>query len=211
MSNSHIVRRGDSLGKISRISGVSVARLKEINHLTSDKIIIGQIIYFSEASKSVIAKKISRGKNRIDQAGLELIKDFEKLSLKSYRDIGGTLTIGYGHTGSDVGRWTRISERKANSLLLEDVSATERAVADAIKVKTTQNQFNAMVSLAFNVGASNFRQSTLLKLHNKRHFTSAKKEFIKWSLVGKKRSKGLLIRRKKEATLYSTRSTKYVN
>jgi lysozyme len=210
-SKYHTVRRGENLTKISKISGVSIGRLKEINHLTSDKVVVGQTIYFSEASKSSVSRNFHRGKNKIDKNGLDLIKDFEKLSLKSYRDSGGTLTVGYGHTGSDVGRWTRVSKRKAEKLLLEDVSATERAVADAIKVKTTQNQFNAMVSLAFNVGVSNFRQSTLLKLHNKRSFSRAKQEFVKWSKVGGKTSQGLLIRRRKEATLYGTPSKKYVN
>ena len=211
-STSHYtVRRGDTLTKISKNSRVSVAKLKEINHLTSDKLVVGQRIYFNEASKSHSIGRISRGKNRIDSKGLQLIKDFEKLSLKSYRDSGGVWTVGYGHTGPDVGRWTRVSKRKANSLLEEDVSATERAVADAIQVKTTQNQFNAMVSLAFNVGVTNFRQSTLLRLHNKRAFTSASREFTKWSKVNGRTSKGLLIRREKEAKLYRTKTNIYVN
>jgi lysozyme len=210
-SNFYTVRRGDTLTEISKNSRVSVGRLKEINHLTNDKLAIGQKIYFTEASKINHSTSRSRGKNRIDSNGINLIKDFEKLSLKSYRDSGGTWTVGYGHTGPDVGRWTRVSKRKANRLLEEDVSATERAVADALRVKTTQNQFNAMVSLAFNVGVTNFKQSTLLRLHNKKAFSSASREFIKWSKVNGKTSQGLLIRRRREANIYKTKTNKYVN
>ncbi|MCK5779400.1 MAG: glycoside hydrolase family protein [Psychrilyobacter sp.] len=208
----HTVRRGENLTKISKNSGVSISELKDINHLTSDKIVVGQVIYFKKAKNNNKLLEVTHlGGPRLDHEGIEMIKRFEQLRTKSYQDSGGVWTIGYGHTGDDVGRWTRISEKRAIELLEDDVSATERGVEKVLKVKTTQHKFNAMVSLAFNVGVSNFRQSTLLKLHNKGQFTKASYEFKKWSKVKGKTNKGLLKRRAIEAKIYQTQSENYIN
>lgn len=104
---------------------------------------------------------------KTSENGVELIKRFEGLELEAYQDIAGIWTIGYGHTGSDVQPGMKISERDAEELLRRDLKPREQAVEGAVKVPLNQNEFDALVSFVYNVGASAFRGSTALKRLNK--------------------------------------------
>ncbi len=104
---------------------------------------------------------------RTSENGVELIKRFEGLELEAYQDIAGIWTIGYGHTGADVQPGMKISERDAEELLRRDLKPREQAVDGAVKVPLNQNEFDALVSFVYNVGASAFRGSTALKRLNK--------------------------------------------
>lgn len=104
---------------------------------------------------------------RTSPSGIELIKRFEGLELEAYQDIAGIWTIGYGHTGPDVEPGMRISERDAEELLKRDLKPREQAVDGAVKVSLNQNEFDALVSFVYNVGAAAFRGSTALKRLNR--------------------------------------------
>ncbi|MCB2112610.1 MAG: lysozyme [Parvularculaceae bacterium] len=103
---------------------------------------------------------------KISDAGIELIKRFEGLELQSYRDIAGVWTIGYGHTET-AGPDQRISESEAEDLLRRDLAARERAVDQLTSKPLNQNEFDALVSFVFNIGAQAFKNSTVRKRLNR--------------------------------------------
>ena len=104
------------------------------------------------------------------EAGLKLIKQFEGLRLKSYRCPAGIWTIGYGHTSAagapDVRENMRISREEAEAILRQDLAQFENAVSSLLSVPLTENQFDTLVSFAFNCGIAASRRSTLLKRVN---------------------------------------------
>ncbi len=102
---------------------------------------------------------------RISENGVDLIKRFEGLELEAYQDIAGVWTIGYGHT-KDVIEGQRISESEANMLLRADLSPREQVVSHFVKAALNQNQFDALVSLVYNIGRGAFIGSTCLKRLN---------------------------------------------
>ena len=112
--------------------------------------------------------------------GLDLIKHFEGLRLESYLCPAGKLTIGYGHTGSDVRPNMKITEMQADKLLADDFLQAEADVAKLVKVPLTENQLDALASFVFNLGVGNFYQSTLLKKLNAKDYEGAAKEFDRW-------------------------------
>lgn len=148
-----------------------------------------------------------RAFRKINDAGLRLIKSFESLELEAYRCAANVLTIGYGHTGAAAKPGAVITEDKADKLLAADAKdfchAVETAVGDA---PTTDNQFSGMVSLAFNIGAANFRKSTVLRRHRAGDYDGAAEAFAMWNKArvdGKLAAlRGLTRRRKAEALLY---------
>jgi lysozyme len=137
----------------------------------------------------------------VSEKCLKIIKHFEGCRLKAYRCSAGVLTIGYGHTGnvhiSDV-----ITQEQAEKLLKLDVERFSVGVKKLVKVDLNQNQFDALVSFAFNVGLGNLGKSTLLKLLNKGDYTGAAGEFWKWRKAGGVVSSGLERRRAAEADLF---------
>lgn len=139
--------------------------------------------------------------------GIELIKQFEGLRLKAYRDSGGKWTIGYGHTGG-VKSGDVITAQQANDFLIRDIKMAENAI-NGLNLNLTQNQFDALVSFVFNVGTGNFGTSTLRKkLINNPDDPSIFDEFKRWK-YGKVNGKsvvlpGLVKRREAEAKLYMT-------
>ena len=127
------------------------------------------------------------------------LKAFEGLMLTAVRDVGGVLTIGYGHTGKDVEEGDRISPYWAEELLKEDLGLVESQVR-ALKVARTQGQFDALVSFVYNLGIGRFRNSNLLKvIRNGGSRNQIKTEFKKWVYAGGKKLKGLEKRREWEA------------
>ena len=124
---------------------------------------------------------------------------FEGLQLKAYRDAAGVLTIGYGHTGKDVREGDRISPYWAKEMLEKDVAEVERAVSE-LGVARTLGQFDALVSLAFNIGIGRLKGSTLLRvIRNGGTKQQIKKEFKRWVYADGKRLRGLELRREWEA------------
>lgn len=143
---------------------------------------------------------------KISKNGLQLIKQFEGLKLKAYDDGVGVWTIGYGTirypSATKVRRNDTITEEQAEAYLLHDVSRFENAVNKLVKVRLTQNQFDALVSFTYNLGESNLGASTLLRKLNAGNYTEAAKEFARWNKAGGKVMTGLTRRRAAEHDLF---------
>lgn len=136
--------------------------------------------------------------------GHNLIRDFEGERLTAYPDPGtggDPWTIGVGHTGTDVHKGLTITKERSDQLLSEDLARFEAGV-NKLAPKTTQAQFDALVSFSFNVGLGNLTGSTLLKKHNAGDYAGAQAEFAKWNKAAGKVMPGLTRRRAAEAVLY---------
>lgn len=142
-------------------------------------------------------------------AGIEAIAKHEGLRLRAYPDPatgGEPWTIGYGHTSAaglpKVLRGMVITKERAREILANDLVKFENAVEKALTVNPTQNQFDAMVSLCFNIGPANFGKSSVLKFHNGRQFEKAAGAFALWNKAAGKVMAGLTARRAAERALY---------
>lgn len=140
----------------------------------------------------------------LSQRGLELIQQFEGLRLRAYLDSAGVPTIGYGSTrGVQMG--DEITETDALALLAADCDRFEDAVRELVNVRLNQNEFDALVSFSFNVGAAALRDSTLLrKLNAGEDREEVANEFLRWVYAGGKKLRGLERRRKAERDLFLT-------
>jgi lysozyme len=95
-----------------------------------------------------------------------------------------------------------ISKDTAEELLLEDVQRFEEAVNEEVKVPLKQNQFDALVSWTFNLGPSNLKQSTLLRVLNEGEYDQVPAQIKRWNKAGGKVLDGLIRRREAEALLF---------
>ena len=138
----------------------------------------------------------------INQEGLNLIKKFEGLSLRAYKDVVGVTTIGYGHTGPGLKMGSIITSDQAEDLLLDDLEYFCKVVNDCVKVQITNNQFAALVSFTFNLGGRALLTSTLLKKLNAGDIKGASSEFLRWNKAGGKVMAGLTGRRSAERDLF---------
>ena len=117
---------------------------------------------------------------------------------------GDPWTIGWGTTGSDVSQGIVWTQQQCDDRLRKDVGTFAVAVARAIgDAPTTQHQFDAMVSFAYNLGTANLASSTLLKKHKARDYAGAAAEFARWNKAAGKVMAGLTRRRAAEAALYA--------
>lgn len=139
---------------------------------------------------------------KISQNGLDLIKSFEGLELKAYKDSVGVLTVGWGSTGSHVKPGMVITKEQAETLIKQDVSRFEKGISDLVKVPLTQNQFDALVSFSFNLGLGNLKSSTLLKKLNASDYSGAANEFLRWNKAAGKVLNGLTRRRQAEKDMF---------
>ena len=140
----------------------------------------------------------------LSQRGIDLIKQFEGYSSRAYPDPatgGAPWTIGYGTT-KGVKPGMIITAEQAEKMLRDDVAKFESGVSSLITAPTTQGQFDAMVSLAYNIGLGNFGKSTLLKKHNARCYTCAADQFRVWNRANGKVMNGLTKRRAAEREVY---------
>lgn len=138
---------------------------------------------------------------KISEAGLSLIKKFEGCRVNAYLCPAKVWTIGYGHTKT-VKPGQKITLESANQLLQQDVEVFEQAVVKLVKVPLNQNQFDALVSFAFNVGTGALANSTLLSLLNRKNYLGAAEQFLRWTKAGNVTLKGLVDRRKEEYKLF---------
>jgi lysozyme len=140
----------------------------------------------------------------VNQATVDLIKRNEGCRLEAYQDSVSVWTIGYGHTGPDVSEGLRITQEQAEELLRKDLERFQDGIDDAIGGDTSDNQYGAMVSLAFNIGLGNLRHSSVLRLHNAGDKAGAADAFLLWNKAGGRVLSGLDRRRQEERTLYLT-------
>ena len=141
---------------------------------------------------------------KTNQKGLDVIKSFEGLYLRAYLCPAKVWTIGYGTT-TNVKAGMTISREQAEAFLKDDLAKFERSVLRLVKQPLTDNQFSALVSFCYNVGAGNLEKSTLLKKVNINPKDKLiYNEFLKWNKAKGKVLSGLTRRRKAEADLYFT-------
>ena len=148
---------------------------------------------------------------RVDDKCIDLILSFEGVSLVPYVCPAGVITIGAGTTRYYNGVKVSMSDlpitkEKAIEYLMHDLHQFELAV-DAMAVDTvTQNQFNALVSFAYNLGSTALKGSTLLKKVNANpNDPTIAQEFLRWNRAAGKVLKGLTRRREAESALYFTK------
>ena len=142
----------------------------------------------------------------VSTAGINLICSFEGLRLNAYDDGVGVWTIGYGTTiypnGIKVKRGDTCTTEQAKAYMAHDLKKFESAVNSAVTVSINQNQFDALVSLAYNIGTSGFKNSTLVKKLNAGDIRGASAQFNVWNKGGGKVMQGLVNRRDVERKLF---------
>lgn len=139
----------------------------------------------------------------------KFIAERESCRLKAYPDGGGVPTIGYGNTfyedGTPVKLGDQITIPRAKALFKHIVDQFAEKVEYYLDATVNQNQFDALVSLAYNIGLGAFSASTLLKKVDANPDDPAiRKEFMKWVFDNGKRVQGLYNRRRMEANMYFT-------
>jgi lysozyme len=148
---------------------------------------------------------------RTNEAALDIVRRYEGLRLKPYICPAGFWSIGYGFTQGITEDTPPITEEQAEALLLHVVADLEKKLARMLLVPVNDNQFSALVALAYNIGPTNFRHSTLRACVNRRDFKppadpNAADEFLRWVYGGppgkKKKLAGLIKRREEERALF---------
>ena len=141
---------------------------------------------------------------KISPVGIELIKRNEGCRLNAYQDVVGVWTIGYGHT-EGVHPGLTITQEQADKMLVDELNnvygpGVERALAGS---PTTQSQFDALVSLAYNIGIGGFTNSqAVTRQHKLGNYQAAADGFLLWNKAGGKELSGLTRRRHEERSLY---------
>jgi lysozyme len=149
--------------------------------------------------------------------GLNLLEQWEGFKLKVYKDSAGLPTIGVGHlltkseltSGKIVIKGVTIkyagglTNQQVIDLLAQDVAPVGQVVTKAVTVPLTQNQFDALVSFAFNVGNAAFTGSTLLKVLNQKQYKEVPTQLLRWTRSGGKVVPGLVNRRENEIKLWN--------
>lgn len=140
----------------------------------------------------------------LSNKGIEfLIKEEGGIRLKAYKCQAGIWTIGVGHTGKEVIPGLEISKEKALEILKTDLIKFEDVINRNVKCHIEQYQFDALVSLVFNIGCNAFIKSTLLKkINSKSNITEIEKEWKKWRMGGGKILPILVRRREREFNMY---------
>jgi lysozyme len=142
---------------------------------------------------------------KTSQAGIDLIKKWEGMSLTVYKDAVGLPTVGYGHLLKPGEVFGTLTSAGAETLLRGDLQATEKVINQSVLYALEQHQFDAVVSLVFNIGAGAFKKSTLLKkLNETKNRHKAATEFGRWILAGDKVLDGLIKRRAEEALMFNS-------
>ena len=154
---------------------------------------------------------------QMSQHGLELLTQWEGCELKVYNDSAGLPTIGVGHLltkseltsgkivigGAPVKYGAGITQQQAEQLLAQDLDPAEAAVNGGVKVKLSQNQFDALTSFTFNVGTGAFASSTLLRLLNQGQYAQVPEQLMRWTRAGGRVVQGLVNRRQNEIKLWN--------
>lgn len=140
--------------------------------------------------------------------GIKLIKRFEGCELEAYKDLVGVWTIGYGHTSMagppKVEPGMKITQVEAEDILVRDLGKYEAGVDKALTRPPSQSQFDAMVSLCYNIGVAGFSKSSIVRHFNAGNVELAANSFMLWKKAGGKVVQGLVNRRTAERNLFLT-------
>ena len=160
------------------------------------------------ATDSVVADMLGLAIDQmaVSPFGVDLICGFEGKRLTAYDDGVGVWTIGFGTTvypnGIKVMKGDTCTEAQAKTYMAHDLKKFEATVNKAVTVQLNQNQFDALVSLAYNIGTNAFSKSTLVKKLNANDIRGAADQFDVWVNAGGKRMQGLVNRRAKEKEVF---------
>lgn len=138
---------------------------------------------------------------KTSQTGIDLIKEFEGFRTEPYKDGGGVWTQGFGHTKDVTADSFVIDEAKGEEWLKADLNTAEHAINLHVGPSLTQNQFDALASLVFNVGSTPLRRSIGTYLNNG-NYEAAANQFTLWCHDNGKLIPGLLRRREAEKALF---------
>lgn len=146
-------------------------------------------------------------RNQVSNAYHYLIKQFEGLRLQAYQDTGGVWTIGYGFTyypnGEPVRPGDTITQAQADEMYIYFYNLFAQQVEDLITSNINNNQFAALVSLAYNIGINAFRNSTILEMVNQEpNNPEIRNQFLRWIYDNGQIIQGLINRREQEANIY---------
>ncbi|ELA2855877.1 lysozyme [Salmonella enterica] len=122
----------------------------------------------------------------------------EGVRYKPYRDVVGIWTVCYGHTGNDIMIGKTYTESECKALLNKDLNTVARQINQYIKVPIPETTRGALYSFVYNVGAGNFKTSTLLHKINQGDIKGACEQLRRWTYAGGKQWKGLITRREIE-------------
>jgi len=142
---------------------------------------------------------------QLSAEGLRLVKRWEGYRERTYLDVAGFPTIGYGHRLLASESFPNgIEEAQANEILARDVRGAELSVTRMVKVALTQNQFDALVDFVFNLGQGKLAASTLLKELNRGRYDAACEQLLLWDHAGAQENENLKARRRSEYVLWSS-------
>jgi lysozyme len=144
---------------------------------------------------------------RLSAAGLDLIKLSEGFRNRTYLDVAGIPTIGYGHRLLASESFPDgITEERASEMLAQDAQQSVHAIERLVKVTLTQGQFDALADFCFNLGAGRLASSTLLKTLNGGRYAAAREQLLRWDLAAGEVNSGLKARREAEFQLWGAQA-----
>ena len=147
--------------------------------------------------------KVKKTALAVSVTGILAIAGFEGFVGDAYQPLpGDKWTIGFGHT-EGVTPGDKMSPGEALSILRKDTASAQRAVNKLVQVPMSQNEFDALVSLVYNIGETQFRSSTLLKCVNAGDYECVSRQWMRWKYFKGEPIKGLENRRAKELYIYS--------
>jgi GH24 family phage-related lysozyme (muramidase) len=198
------------------LSNAGVNAFKQANGLGNTGPVAGVIgpqtagAYYTKIVAALQGAAAGGGRRTINAAGLSLIKNSEgyaqlvpgTTNVTTYLDAVGVPTIGYGHTGPDVTPNLVITQAQAQALLQSDLRGAENAVIAAVTVALNDDQFAALVSFVYNLGAGTLNTSTLLGLLNAGDYNGAAQQFTRFVYAGGEVLQGLVTRRNAERALF---------
>lgn len=142
---------------------------------------------------------------KISKEGLALIKKFEGCELEAYQCAAGIWTIAYGRI-KEVKEGHTCTQEQAEAWLDEELHEYQSYIDDMVEVDLEQCQFDALVSWVYNLGPSNLKSSTLLKVLNNSEYDEVPEQIKRWNKAGGKVLEGLVRRREAEALLFLGKS-----
>ncbi len=212
--------RGSEVRELQRLLGLTpdgifgnqtlsaVKAFQKTHNLTVDGLVGNKTLEALKSKLEAPIKAESDKKYSLSTNGIELLAQFEGLKLEAYLDSVRIPTIGYGTikypNGTRVKLGDKITKAQALEYKQHDLKEFESTVNTGVKVPLTQNQYDALVSLSYNIGSGAFKGSTLLKKLNSGDYKGAADAFLSWVNAGGKKVQGLVNRRQKERELFLT-------
>ena len=140
----------------------------------------------------------------ISEEGIALIKKYEGCELEAYLCPAGRWTIGFGRI-KDVAEGDTCTQEQAESWLVEELFEYEDYVKNLVKVNLDQSQFDALVCWTYNLGPTNLKESTMLKLLNAGDYHTVPNQMRRWNKSNGEVLEGLVRRREAEGLLFESK------